>query len=58
MSYPNDDKNLYGIISVSIGSKMTKTDSNTKENLHNQGKTSKQSKEYNKTRKSQKVKKL
>jgi hypothetical protein len=39
-----DDKNFYGIISVSISNKMIKTDPNTKENLQNQEKASKQSK--------------
>jgi hypothetical protein len=53
-----DDRNFYGIISVSISNKMTKTDPNTKENLQNQEKASKQSEDCKKSRKIQKMKKL
>jgi hypothetical protein len=49
-----DDMNFYGIISVSISIKMTKTDPNTKENLQNQRKASRPSQESKKTRKSPK----
>ncbi|KAK2389607.1 hypothetical protein QL285_063285 [Trifolium repens] len=37
-----DDKNFYGIFSISISSKMTKTGPNTKENLQKQEKASRQ----------------
>jgi hypothetical protein len=53
-----DDMNFYGIISVSISIKMTKTDPNTKENLQKQEKTSKQSPRCKKTRKSPKSKEI
>ncbi|KAK2362811.1 hypothetical protein QL285_087842 [Trifolium repens] len=49
-----DDRNFYGIFSIIISSKMTKTDPNTKENLQNPRKTSRQSQECKKTRKSPK----
>ncbi|KAK2411720.1 hypothetical protein QL285_046975 [Trifolium repens] len=49
-----DDRNFYGIFSSIISSKMTKTDPNTKENLHKQEKASKQSPRCKKTRKSPK----
>jgi hypothetical protein len=53
-----DDRNFYGIFSVGISNKMTKTCPKTKENLQNHRKASKQSQEYKKTRKSQKSKKM
>jgi hypothetical protein len=52
--YVPDDKNFYGIFSISISNKLTKTSPNTKENLQKWRKASRQSKEYKKTRKSQK----
>jgi hypothetical protein len=53
-----DDINFYGIFSISISNKLTKTGPNTKENLQNRRKASRQSKEYKKTRKSQKYEDL
>jgi hypothetical protein len=49
-----DDRNFYGIISVSISNKMTKTDPNKKENLQKHRKASRQSPRCQKTRKSPK----
>ncbi|KAK2407727.1 hypothetical protein QL285_043313 [Trifolium repens] len=49
-----DDRNFYGIFSVSISSKMNKTDPNTKENLQKQRKASRQCPRCQKTRKSPK----
>ncbi|WJX89917.1 hypothetical protein P8452_71872 [Trifolium repens] len=49
-----DDRNFYGIFSIIISSKMTKTDPNTKENLQKQEKASRQSPRCKKTRKSPK----
>ncbi|WJX51857.1 hypothetical protein P8452_38021 [Trifolium repens] len=57
-SNTSDERNLYGIFSISFSNKMTKTGPNTKENLQNQRKASRQSKEYKKTRKSQKCEDL
>ncbi|KAK2363296.1 hypothetical protein QL285_088294 [Trifolium repens] len=48
------DRNFYGIFSISISSKMTKTDPNTKENLQKQEKASRQGPRCQKTRKSPK----
>jgi hypothetical protein len=56
--YAADDRNFYGIFSISISNKMTKTGPNTKENLQNRRKASRQSKEFKKTRKSQKYEDL
>ncbi|WJX19336.1 hypothetical protein P8452_09045 [Trifolium repens] len=53
-----DDRNFYGIFSIIISSKMTKTGPNTKENLQKQEKASRQGPRCQKTRKSPKVKKL
>ncbi|KAK2363143.1 hypothetical protein QL285_088153 [Trifolium repens] len=49
-----DDRNFYGIFSIIISSKMTKTGPNTKENLQKQEKASRQSPRCRKTRKSPK----
>ncbi|KAK2409121.1 hypothetical protein QL285_044572 [Trifolium repens] len=49
-----DDRNFYGIFSIIISSKMTKTDPNTKENLQKHEKASRQSPRCKKTRKSPK----
>jgi hypothetical protein len=49
-----DDRNFYVIFSIIISSKMTKTDHNTKENLQNPRKVSRQSQECKKTRKNPK----
>ncbi|KAK2381539.1 hypothetical protein QL285_069130 [Trifolium repens] len=49
-----DDRNFYGIFSIIISSKMTKTGPNTKENLQKQEKASRQSPRCKKTRKSPK----
>jgi hypothetical protein len=49
-----DDRNLYGIFSISFGSKMTKTGPNTKESLQKQEKASRQGPRCQKTRKSPK----
>ncbi|KAK2409184.1 hypothetical protein QL285_044632 [Trifolium repens] len=49
-----DDKNFYGIFSISISSKMTKTNPNTKENLQKKRKASRQGPRCQKTRKSPK----
>ncbi|KAK2368421.1 hypothetical protein QL285_081617 [Trifolium repens] len=49
-----DDRNFYGIFSIIISSKMTKTDPNTKENLQKQEKVSRQGPRCPKTRKSPK----
>jgi hypothetical protein len=46
--------NFYGIFSIIISSKMTKTDPNTKENLQKQEKASRQGPRCQKTRKSPK----
>ena len=49
-----DDRNFYGIFSIIISSKMTKTGPNMKENLQKQEKASRQSPRCKKTRKSPK----
>ncbi|KAK2373641.1 hypothetical protein QL285_074668 [Trifolium repens] len=46
-----DDRNFYGVFSISFSSKMTKTCPNTKNNLQNQGKASRPSPRCKKTRK-------
>jgi hypothetical protein len=53
-----DDRNFYGIISVSISSKKTKTGPNTKENLQIPRKASRKSRIQKDKKKAQKVKKL
>ncbi|KAK2403039.1 hypothetical protein QL285_052513 [Trifolium repens] len=53
-----DDRNFYGIFSIIISSKMTKTDPNTKKNLQKQEKASRQSPRCKKTRKSPKCEKI
>jgi hypothetical protein len=53
-----DDMNFYGILGSIFSSKMTKTDPNTKKNLQNPRKASRQSQECKKTRKSQKYEDL
>ncbi|KAK2421770.1 hypothetical protein QL285_032362 [Trifolium repens] len=50
----NDDRYFYGIFSIIISSKMTKTDPNTKGNLQKQEKASRQSPRCKKTRKNPK----
>ena len=47
----SDDMNFYGILGSIFSSKMTKTGSNTKRNLQNQGKASRPSPRCKKTRK-------
>ncbi|KAK2456484.1 hypothetical protein QL285_003845 [Trifolium repens] len=54
MNGTSDDRNFYGIFSIIISSKMTKTDPNTKKNLQKQEKASRQSPRCKKTRKSPK----
>jgi hypothetical protein len=46
-----DDRNFYGIFSIIIRSKMTKTGPNTKENRQKQEKASRQGPKWQKTRK-------
>ncbi|KAK2434777.1 hypothetical protein QL285_019897 [Trifolium repens] len=54
-----DDRNFYGIFSIIISSKMTKTDPNTKENLQKQKKNIKtESKMPKDKKKAQKMKKM
>ncbi|WJX27831.1 hypothetical protein P8452_16612 [Trifolium repens] len=53
-----DDRNFYGIFSIIISSKMTKTGPNTKENLQKQEKASRQSPRCKRQEKAQKVKKI
>jgi hypothetical protein len=55
MSYSLDDRNFYGIFSIIISSKMTKTGPNTKENLQKQRKASRQGPRCQKTIKSPKT---
>ncbi|KAK2369148.1 hypothetical protein QL285_082298 [Trifolium repens] len=47
----DDDRNFYSILGNIVSDKLTKTDPNTKENLQNQGKSSRQSKKYKKKEK-------
>ncbi|KAK2389942.1 hypothetical protein QL285_063497 [Trifolium repens] len=54
VKWDTDDRNFYGIFIISFSSKMTKTGTNTKKNLQNQGKASRPSPRCKKTRKSPK----